>query len=90
MKHTKEVILSNSFWTLLKKQSEESRVIKILYKSLRRLNLGRISSVRVKCNCGHPGCDSFTWTEGRQVWPGSRIINENLIGDHFTFRERRG
>ena len=90
MKHTKEVMLSNSFWTLLKERSEESRVIKILYKSLRRLKMGRISSVRIKCNCGLAGCDSFTWAEGRQVWPGSRIINENLIGDHFTFREKKG
>jgi hypothetical protein len=90
MKNTKEVILSNSFWTLLKEQSEGSRVIKILYKSLRRLKMGRISSVRTKCNCGQPACDSFTWAEGRQVWPGSRIINSALIGDYFTFREAKG
>ena len=90
MKHTKEVILSNSFWTLLKERSEESRAIKIIYKSLRRLKYGKISSVRTKCNCGAPSCDSFTWTESERIWPGSRIINSTLIGDHFTFREKKG
>ena len=90
MKHTKEVILSNSFWTLLKERSEESRAIKIIWKSLRRLRMGRISSVRIKCNCGQPDCGSFTYSEGVRVWPGSRIISENLIGDHFTFREKKG
>jgi hypothetical protein len=90
MKTQKEVILSNSFWTLLKERSEESRVIKIVWKSLRRLKMGRISSVRIKCTCAQPECDSFTWAEGRQVWPGSRIINEEIIGDHFTFREKKG
>ena len=90
MKHTKEVILSNSFWTLLKERSQESRAIKIIYKSLWRLKMGRISSVRIKCTCGASTCTSFTWGEGKRVWPGSRIINENLIGDHFTFREKKG
>ena len=56
------IILSQSLANLLEDKSRESRVIKIVVKTLRRLRMGR----------------------------PTRILADRMIGDHFTFREKRG
>ncbi len=92
MKRTEPVILSSSFWKLLQERSAESRVIRILHKALHRLRFdreGRIKKRDENYLLDHP-CAHYLEGNGVLFRAPSRIVAEKLIGDHFTFREKKG
>jgi hypothetical protein len=92
MKRQQPVILSRSFLKLLSERSTESRVIRILYRSILRLSNGKIGYAKQRdAHYPEDHCYAYALQEtGITARPGSRIINSTLIGDHFTFREKRG
>ena len=91
-----QVILSQSLADLLEDKSSESRVIKIVVKTLRRFRPSvhycrGCDQPFFAGNCGTPTCPQYKTSHsmGRRGRP-TRILADRMIGDHFTFREKRG
>jgi len=92
MKRTENITLSTSLRKLLREKSSESRVIRILINSIDKINLGQWGQIRKQYadTKGDSPDDFRLVNNGVQVFPGSRIIAEKLIGDFFTFKEKKG
>lgn len=91
-----KVTISESLNDLLLDRSQESRVIKIVWNRLRRLKNN--SPYCRDCNqpffagtCVTTTCPAYrtSCSMGRRGLP-TRILADKMIGDYFTFREKRG